>query len=326
MAELSILLLGGFQVKRDNQEIDGFSTDKIRALLAYLSVEHDRAHRRQSLAGLLWPEYPERAARTSLRTALASLRRVIGDREADPPFILASRQTIAINSQGNIWVDANVLGGQLKTGQAVPSNVDMLAETAALYRGRFLQGFSLADSAPFDAWTLLKREQLERQVLATLKVLTQNLKQAGNLEKALIYARRRVELDPWQEPAQRELIWLLAANGQRAAALAQYEACREVLSEELGVEPERATLKLYQQIRDGTIRHATNPSGSSNHLSRSRTLEDPSAVFVGRERELSLLHDHLQTASAGRGTILFVIGGAGRGKSADQFLGGHRPL
>jgi DNA-binding SARP family transcriptional activator len=85
MAALSVRLFGPFQVALDGEAVTGFATDKGRALLAYLVVEADRPHRRESLAGLLWPDYPERSARTSLRSALANLRQVIGDAAASPP-------------------------------------------------------------------------------------------------------------------------------------------------------------------------------------------------------------------------------------------------
>ena len=59
--------------------------DKVRALLVYLMVESDQAHRRESLVGLLWPDSGERAARQSLSQALSVLRSAIGDRELISP-------------------------------------------------------------------------------------------------------------------------------------------------------------------------------------------------------------------------------------------------
>ena len=93
MTRLSVHLLGPFRVALDGEPATGFVSDKARALLAYLAVEADRPHRREALAGLLWPDYTERAARASLRTALANVRQVIGDRGARPPFLHVRRQT-----------------------------------------------------------------------------------------------------------------------------------------------------------------------------------------------------------------------------------------
>ena len=86
MAHLSIRVLGPLQVSLDGEPVSGFASDKVRALLAYLALSPDRPHRREALAGLLWPEFPERSARTNLRNALANLRQVIRRRRGLAPL------------------------------------------------------------------------------------------------------------------------------------------------------------------------------------------------------------------------------------------------
>ena len=94
---LTISLLGPFQVTQGQQIIDTFETAKVRALLAYLAIEGTRPLEQSHLAGLLWPDVLESSARVNLRSALANLRKVIGDTgvahdSADiPPFILATQ-------------------------------------------------------------------------------------------------------------------------------------------------------------------------------------------------------------------------------------------
>lgn len=61
MGRLSISLLGPLDIKLDEGPVSAFQSDKVRALLVYLAVAGDRAHRRETLAGLLWPDYEERA-------------------------------------------------------------------------------------------------------------------------------------------------------------------------------------------------------------------------------------------------------------------------
>ncbi len=107
MARLSIQLLGPFQVTLGGEAVTGFVSDKARALLAYLAVETGRPHRRETLAGLLWPDTPESAARTSLRTALANLRQVVGDAQAQPGYLHITRQTIQLNQESDAQVDVS---------------------------------------------------------------------------------------------------------------------------------------------------------------------------------------------------------------------------
>ena len=153
MARLSIFLLGLFCVALEGEPVTGFVSDKARALLAFLAVEAERAHRREALAGLLWPEYPERSARASLRNVLANVRQVIGDRDADPPFLCIERQTIQFNLQADVQVDVRTFTEGLELVSPSPqSHADTIHEleaAVALYQGGFLEGLSLPDSPAF---------------------------------------------------------------------------------------------------------------------------------------------------------------------------------
>ena len=107
MACLRLSLLGSFEAELDGKPVTGFATTKIQALLAYLAVESHRAHRREVLAALLWPDWPERAARTNLRNALSKLRTAIGDRGVAPghhePYLLITRETVQFNAASAHW-------------------------------------------------------------------------------------------------------------------------------------------------------------------------------------------------------------------------------
>ncbi|MFQ5593204.1 MAG: BTAD domain-containing putative transcriptional regulator [Anaerolineae bacterium] len=270
MGHLAIRLLGPLQVTLDGNPVTAFESDKVRALLAYLVVESNRPHRREALAGLLWPEWSERAARANLRRALANLRKTIGDHRATPPFLQISRQTIQFNRASDAWCDVTAFTELLEVEDASQPFVCQLEEAVGLYCGDFLTGFTIGDSAAFEEWGLLTREQLQRQALASLHRLAAYHEERNDYERALSVAWQRVELAPWQEEAHRQLMRLLALNGQRSAALAQYHACRRALARELGVEPSPDTVRLYEQIRDGEV--------ADIRLARSRTLA-PAAVI-----------------------------------------------
>ena len=174
MATLSLSLLGTLQIALDEQPVKDFKSDKVRALLVYLAVEADRPHRREVLAALLWPEMPERSARNNLRDALSNLRQVIGDRtlsgdgEATPPFLLIERNTIQFNASSDRWLDVARFCELVEADGGDRPAHQQLAEAVGLYRGGFLEGFSLKDSPAFDDWSLLTRERLQRQALLAL--------------------------------------------------------------------------------------------------------------------------------------------------------------
>jgi WD40 repeat protein/DNA-binding SARP family transcriptional activator len=313
--------------------VRGFATDKARALLAYLVVEADQPHRRETLAGLLWPDYPEKSARTSLRSALANLRQVIGDRDADPPYLYISRQTIQFNREADAWSDVATFAGNLETGlspyqPAHEGTTDRLAKAVELYQGHFLEGLSVADSPAFEEWALLTREQLQRHMLTALQVLVDHHEQNGDLQRALDLARRGLEIDPWREGARGQLMRLLALSGQRAAALAQYESYSGLLATELGVEPSAALQVAYESLLKGELPPAPAASlpaaeqeprvvGACPYRGLAAFREVDAPFFFGREgfteRLFRALHE--------RPLVTVVVGSSGSGKSSAVFAG-----
>ncbi|MDX1437031.1 MAG: BTAD domain-containing putative transcriptional regulator, partial [Anaerolineales bacterium] len=248
MPRLSIRLLGLFEVLLDEEPVTGFDSDKVRALLAYLAVEADHPHRREKLAGFLWPDYPERSARTSLRRALTNLRQVIGDKQAAPPFLYISPQAIQLNRTANCWVDvAAFTEASVASQPAIPN----LEEAISLYRGNFLDGFSIPDSSAFEDWITLTRESSLRELINAHHRLLDRYLVVGNTERALVHLRKMVELDPYDEEANAQLIQLLGANGRRSEALSVYESLRRSLSKEFDAVPASATTAIYEKIRSG---------------------------------------------------------------------------
>ncbi|MCP4363141.1 MAG: protein kinase, partial [Chloroflexi bacterium] len=104
-------------------------------------------------------------------------------------------------------------------------------------------------------WPLknVKGERFQRQALALLHRLAAHYEAGGAYESALPHAWRQVELDPFQEPAQQQIMRLLALTGQRAAALSQYESLKQLLAEEMGMAPTTRTTQLHEQIKAGNL-------------------------------------------------------------------------
>ncbi len=315
MPRLTIFLLGALQVILDGEPVIDFATDKARALLAYLAVEADKPHRRDELAGLLWPDRPRRKARQNLRQTLSYVRQAIGDQKTETPSLRVTRQTIQFDSGRPHWLDVAEFTRLVETCRrhrhrslagCVPC-IRRMAQVADLYRGEFLEHFFIGDSTIFEEWASLQREWLHRRAIQALMLLSRYHERRGEYAQARHYARRQVELEPWREEAHRQLMRLLALDGERSAALAQYEACRRVLSEELDVEPSRATVALYEQIREATAQDLTNleSRGPVN-------LPPAPTSFVGREGDLNALVERLADPDC---RLLTLVGPGGIGKT-----------
>jgi DNA-binding SARP family transcriptional activator/predicted ATPase len=264
MQVLRLYLLGPFQViltglpSGHDEPVMGFGYDKVRALLAYLAVEHLVPHSREFLATLLWPEANADTARTNLRKALSTLRKALGNR-ASSPYLLIQYDSVQFNPEGNFWLDVDQLKARLDAPLdhehlQFDSCVHDLEEAAALYRGEFLQGL-MVNSLEFEEWLVSIRENLHTRMLFALHELTRHYLRHGEYGRAQTHALRQVELEPYREEAHRALMESLSHSGQRSAALAQYDRCRSILSNELGVEPDSETESLYERIRSaGTAR------------------------------------------------------------------------
>jgi predicted ATPase/DNA-binding SARP family transcriptional activator len=264
---------------------------------------------------MLWPDYPEEGARANLRHALANLRQVLGEEENAVPFILVEGETLQLNSGSGCWLDAAELD-RLAAGAAISD----LEAAVGLYRGGFLEGFTLKDSPEFDNWTAVLRQRYLEQVSAALGKLAESYEQSKDYEKAIGFTRRRLELLPWEEEAHRRLMRYLALNGQRAAALAQYESCQKILKEELGVEPAIDTKRMFASIRDGEL------SAARQAKVRQHNLPAPLTSFIGREKEIEEIKGFMgrgarRAPSRSRLVTLTGSGGAGKTRLALQ-LGG----
>jgi WD40 repeat protein/DNA-binding SARP family transcriptional activator len=322
MARLYVRTLGPFQVQLDEEFVTGFDSDKVRALLAYLVVEADRPHRREKLAGLLWPDFPDQSARTSLRSALANLRKVIGDQNTDTNFILVDRQSLQFNPESNYELDANNFNKLVGSGNDALSDISKVEEAISLYSGDFMEGFSLSDSAIFEEWMLVSREALQRKALQALQHLTGYYQQRGNHDRALELALHQIEMEPFQETAHQQAMWLWALSGRRNEALAHYENFQSTLKAELGVPPLKQTQEMYQQLLDGNIpspptetlilRREPKSVGESPYRGLAAFREEDADFYHGRERFVQQLVEALKR----RSLVGVILGSSGAGKSS----------
>jgi DNA-binding SARP family transcriptional activator len=201
---LSLLVLGPFELLWHEQPLQ-FATNPARALLAYLAVEPERAHARELLAALLWPDQPQATAYTNLRQTLARVRKAFPAEAALAACLTITPYTVQFNraalSSDLVRFDALLAAcaahahPDRSTCQAC---LDRLQQAALLYRGEFLQGFFLPHSQPFEEWLLLKREMLHRQALDLFSTLTHAFEAAGDYGQMCHYAARQLALEPWR--------------------------------------------------------------------------------------------------------------------------------
>lgn len=298
---LTLRLLGAPQILHDNQPISDLPAAKSQALLFYLACR-GRAQSRLALAGLFWPDKSDSEARMNLRQALYQLRQIV------PHLLETNRDTIGLVANAPLFVDAVAFEAEARAG--LSQNSAQLHAAAERYQGDFLHGFYLEDAPAFEEWMLVERERLRGMALQLFHQLVLLHTQQGDTHAGILYSGRLLALEPLREESHQQMMRLLALDGQMSAALAQYERCRQLLRDELGVAPSTETETLVQMIRQGQVtpsRPQPIPLTIIPH-----NLPPPSSPFVGRERELDALTTLFQRDSA---RLITIVGPGGMGKT-----------
>jgi len=130
------------------------------------------------------------------------------------------------------------------------------------------------------------------------------------MAEAITAARRLIALDPLREASHRLAIGLYAANRQRAEALRQYEECRRVLAEALGIEPSAELRATAERIRAADL-GASAPARPVIPAS----LPAPTTTFIGRAREIADVVERLGDSTR-RLVTLTGMGGIGKTRLA----------
>lgn len=303
---LRITTLGGLSVQCNGQPVRGFVSRKVEALLVYLAA-NPREHPREVLGELLWDDLPQNRTMSYLRTALSSLQQQLA------PYLTVSRQTLSINLESSYWLDIHELERVLDEAETEWEQREGFSRLTAsklegaleLYQGHFLEGFHIRDASGFEGWMVLEQERIRNRVLDALHRLGSHYLRRGQYSSGIAHVTRALQLDPLSEHAYRLMMNLLAHSGQRSAAITQYEQCRQILDEELGVEPEEETIELYEQILAGEISAETQMAVPHN-------LPTPATPFVDRPNDLRHIIEQLDRPEC---RLLTLVGAGGIGKT-----------
>lgn len=215
---------------------------KSRGLLAVLALAAGTPVARERLAELLWGERGVEQARGSLRQSLKELRRCLDE----PGLLRVERDRVAL-AVGRVAVDALELAAA--EGDLPPGRL------AELCNGELLEGIgNLAEG--FEEWLSGQRERF--RTLA-LEALERRLEAAADPAELQALTARMLALEPAHEPAHRALMLLHARRGDTAAALRQFEACRDALARRLDARPSARTTALAAQIRAGAVPAMAEP-------------------------------------------------------------------
>lgn len=320
---LAFYFFGAPRLERDHRPVE-IDTRKGFALAAYLALT-PTAHQRDELAAFFYPDADAAHARAALRRTLSALKSALGETALE-----IDRETIALPPGAALQIDVLEFHRLAQS----PDAADW-ARAAKLYQGDFLAGFTLRDSPAFDEWQFFETESLRKEFAAVLEQLVAHETERGAHKRAIEYARRWLALDALHEPAHRALMLLYAREGQRAAALRQYQECVRQLDTELGVAPLPETTELYRAIQENNLPEAASGKRQAQNTQAPDFLSDshsefripnPEFPFVGRAAELEqLLAAYAEISGSGRLIVLQGEAGIGKTRLAHEFLARVKP-
>ncbi|MER5932575.1 BTAD domain-containing putative transcriptional regulator [Streptomyces sp. NPDC002054] len=219
---ITLRLLKGFTLAVGHTRLPvSSSTQRLLAFLALQDVPRSRTY----VAGVLWPDVTASRANANLRSALWRATRL------GHPVIDASTRELALSR--NIAVDLHdaVAHAHRLLDSARPCDDILTMQTLANLSADLLPEW------PENDWMLIEQEQYHQLRLYALEAMTERLTLARRYGEAVAAGLAAVRTEPLRESAHRVLVKAHLAAGNRAAALCQYEQCRRILREELGLEP-----------------------------------------------------------------------------------------
>src|ERR1043165_3273925 len=293
---LEVRLLGTFDIKYKNKPIT-ISSRPAQSLFAYLILSAGTAHRREKLAGMLWPDSLEETARDNLRHALWRVRKAL-ESAASTRFLHADDLTIKFESSSDYWLDASELERLSESASA-----DELMGILSTYQGELLPGF-------YEEWVVSEREHLFSIFEHHMAQLLSRLQEEKHWSDILDWGERWIKLGQKPEPAYRALMTAHAAKGDMSKVAATYERCIKSLKE-FGLEPSEPTKELYNNLKSGkAIPDVTPVSTKPFAKETSSNIPVPLTSFVGRERELKKIEELVLSSR-----LLTLTGSGGVGKT-----------
>ncbi len=245
---------------------------------------------------MLWGDRDEKAARHSLREAIRTLRRCLGD------DAIAATHTQVRLAEGTVRLDVEDLEAAV-TAKSWDAAADLIG-------GDFLEGFAVPEASTFEDWLAAERGQWRRVAVTVLVTDAEHRLATGDAAGAVDDARRALAIDPLADAAVRTLLQAMALAGDRAAALAEYEAFEERLADAGLGSVDALTAAVARRIRD----EPRFGMGSGAGVARASG-ERRRAPLVGRGDVLARLGAVWRTAREGQAALLVVEGDAGLGKT-----------
>ena len=287
---LRIEILGSPRVLLNGTPVN-ISRKRVRAILFYLAGEN-KSVPRTTLAWMLWPDTSPQTASRNLSIHVSYLKKSLGENALE-------------QSQGALSLGKNVqtdIRDYAKLSQ--DPSLEAPQKTFRLFRGSFLEGFSLKDAQPFDQWSISESEQWQSRSVNAAMELSFLLESEGATNAALALIESSISKNPIHEDLYRRAMRLMDKAGMRGQVGELYSRLTARLNDELGIPPSIQTVECYQAIIG-----SNDSFTASVKRTGQQKLKDGDMPFLGRTEEMD------RAVSAPTKSLLLIRGSAGMGKT-----------
>ncbi|WP_139652728.1 BTAD domain-containing putative transcriptional regulator [Raoultibacter phocaeensis] len=245
--ELSIRLFGGLEASIGGAEVDPslFRRQKVKTLLALLTLNQGKELLRERLSEILWPMSSPATAKRNFYSTWSFLRKALSLPGGECPYLIRLQHSCKLDAR---LVASDVAEFDLLCNRLLFDPPDVEAWSGIYSRLDELYRGDLLPCEGRNEFIVRQREEYRARLIDALVAASMRLFEQGGLQAALWFAHAAVRKDATREDAYIALMQAQIAMGQRTAALDTYFKCKRYLSTELGIDPSKRALLLYGSI------------------------------------------------------------------------------
>jgi len=292
MDTIHIHLFGKFAIGYGDQTLERFQCQKALELFCYLLIYREQPHHREQLSEIFWGGHCTSEAKKYLRKTIWQLQCSLEQLSlpGDTTLLLVEPDWLRFNRRISLWLDVlefekvcTSLSG--RRGRELDLTSFQNAQAAeSLYRGDLLEGC-------YQDWCIFERERLKDLYFGLVDKLMGYCEANRSYETGIKYGQKLLGYDRAREGTHLRMMRMNFLSGNRTGALRQYEACREALLQEFGMEPSENLQEFYGQVLG-----KAQPGGkSSDSAAKGEQIQSQAMLKVSLEkiRELIECQNHL---------------------------------
>lgn len=239
-ATLQISCFDEFTVTSNGESLK-WKTMKVKELFALFMTHLGTSVNRDTIIELLWPDTNYQKAKVHLHTSISHLRKMLEQIGFSNVLTFADQQyTLELST---VQCDAVTVAEVCETTTAIhDENIQQVEHALSLYSGDFLEknGYE---------WATIHAQEIRQKVLRLLNLVIEYFSEKQNPLKTMHYLQKSLMHNPYSEPTLYQLMQVYNDSGHRSDAIKVYLDFKEILLEDLGIHPEKATSELFESIR-----------------------------------------------------------------------------